>query len=729
MSTISKTKQEQDLHLTFEVDGMTCASCAARVEKILNRQAGVKSASVNLAAHEAVVKLDEPVPQESLIKAVQKIGYGLRPQDEHLSGHDHTGHDNAREMGSRFLVAALLTAPLVLLHFIPGLIDAIGGHRIAAWTGLVLSTPVVFWSGRIFHISTIKKARHLQMNMDTLVSVGTLAAYSFSLWATLAGEHHSVYFETAAVIITLILLGKYFEAKAVGRTSQAVKKLLRSGAKEATVLRDGAEELVPLERVRPGDLMVVRPGEKIPTDGVIYQGESAVDESMFTGEPIPVDKRPGDQVFGATMNQQGRVIVEATKVGSETALQQIVDMVKQAQGSKAPIQRLADRVAGIFVPVVVVIASITFASWLAITGDSGAALIPTVAVLIIACPCAMGLATPTAIMAGTGRGAELGILIRGGEVLERSGKLDVVVLDKTGTLTEGKMTVSDPPDETVLRYAASVEAGSEHPIGRAIVQYARNRRIEVATVESFHASAGFGVKGMVNGSEIVVGKPAFVASVGFTLGRELDDYAKRLASEAKTVVAVGWDGRVRGLIGLVDRPRDGAKEAVQALAAQGVDVAMLTGDNCATAETVAGQLGIARVICEVLPQEKAHEIEKIQRAGKTVAMVGDGINDAPSLAQADLGISVGTGTDVAIEASDITIVGDDPRSIARAVRLSRRTLGVIKQNLFWAFFYNVVAIPLAAFGKLSPSIAAFAMAFSSVSVVTNALRLRKFSGV
>lgn len=727
-ATSQEQEQEQALHITFEVDGMTCASCAVRVEKILSRQPGVRSASVNLAVHEAVVELDEPVSQESLIEAVHKIGYGLRPEDEADSGHDHPGHDNAREMGFKFLISAVLTAPLVLLHFIPGLIDAIGGHSVAAWTGLILSTPVVFWGGWSFHLSTVKKARHLQMNMDTLVTLGSFAAYLFSVWATFSGQHHSVYFETAAVIITLILLGKFFEARAVGRTSQAVRKLLERGAKEATILKDGAEQSIPIDQVRQGDFMVVRPGEKIPTDGVIREGEGAIDESMFTGEPLPVDKRPGDEVFGATVNQHGRLVIEATKVGAETALHQIAEMVKTAQGSKAPIQRLADRVAGIFVPFVIVIAAITFGAWYSLTGDGGSALIPTVAVLIIACPCAMGLATPTAIMAGTGRGAELGVLIRGGDTLERSGKLDVVVLDKTGTITEGRMTVSDAP-ESVLAFAAAVEAGSEHPIGRAVVEAAKSRGIEIPEVQSFKASSGFGVTGVVAGQSVAVGKAGFVTDQGFTMSPLLSEEMRTLTAQAKTVVAVGWDGEVRGLIGLVDRLRAGAKEAVQSLKNESVEVSLLTGDNRATAEAVAKEVGISSVLAEVLPHEKAKEIERLQGQGRMVAMVGDGINDAPSLAQSDLGISVGTGTDVAIEASDITIVGDDPRSISKAVRLSRRTLSVIKQNLFWAFFYNVVAIPLAALGKLSPSIAAFAMAFSSVSVVTNALRLRKFSGV
>ncbi|MBW3589023.1 MAG: heavy metal translocating P-type ATPase [Actinobacteria bacterium] len=718
--------------VTFDVEGMTCASCAARVEKILNRQPGVRSAAVNLAANEAVVDLEEPTADAGLITAVNKIGYGLRRGGDTGSDHDHAP-DKTGAVRLRLLVSAVLTAPLVLLHFVPPLMDAVG-HANASWIGLALSAPVVAWGGWAFHVSAFKKARHFQANMDTLVSLGTLSAFGFSLWATLVGEHHSVYFETAAVIITLILLGKYFEAKAVGRTSQAVRKLLESGAKEASRITDGQEVRVPVEQVEVGDLLVVRPGEKIPVDGVVNEGTSAVDESMLTGEPVPVDKGPRDEVFGATVNREGRLVMKATKVGLHTALNQIVEMVKQAQGSKAPIQRLADRVAGIFVPIVLVIAALTFGGWLWTAGDVEAALIPAVAVLIIACPCAMGLATPTAIMAGTGRGAELGVLIRGGEVLERSGKLDVVVLDKTGTVTEGKMSVSEvvaelQSDETsVLRMAASLEDASEHPIGKAIADAARGRGIDLAPVSSFKSSSGFGVTGTVEGHEVVVGKHAFFESRGFAPHPELDELRQKLAREAKTVVTVGWDGEVRGVIALVDRLRRGARQAVDDLRAEGVEVVLMTGDNHATATAVAQELGIENVLSEVLPADKSEEVQRLQSAGKIVAMVGDGINDAPALARADLGIAVGTGSDVAIEASDITIVGDDPRSIPKSVRLSRRTLAVIKQNLFWAFFYNVAAVPLAALGKLSPSVAAFAMAFSSVSVVTNALRLRKFSG-
>lgn len=701
-----------------------------RVEKILNRQPGVASAVVNFAAQEALVTLEGPVPPESLIKAVEKIGYGLEPHRE-----GHTAAD-AGALRRRLIISGALTAPLVVMHFIPAIAVRLG-HGTSTWLALVLATPVQFWAGWPFLKSAFAKARHLQSNMDTLIAIGTLAAYGYSAVRTIQGAHfHEVYFETAAVIITLILLGKFFEARALDRTSSAIRRLLELGAKEAAVLRDGVEIRVPVEQVIPGDLAVVRPGERIPVDGVVREGTSAVDQSMLTGEPVPVDKEPGDEVFGATINKQGRLVVEATKVGAESALAQIVRLVNEAQGSKAPVQRLADRVAGIFVPVVIAVAMLTFAGWMIASGSGETSLVAAIAVLIIACPCAMGLATPTAIMAGTGRGAEMGVLIRGGEVLERSGKLDVVVLDKTGTVTEGKMTVAEViPDTwnagstdetTVLERAAAVEAGSEHPIGQAIVRAAAERGIGIRNMDRFESSSGFGVRGTVGGVEVLAGKQRFLGDNGLISCSELDEEAGRLASEGRTVVAVGWERRVRGLIALSDRPRAEAKAAVGELKGAGIEVVLLTGDNETTANHVAEEVGIDRVVAGVLPAGKVEEIKRLQREGKVVAMVGDGVNDAPALAQADLGIAIGTGTDVAIEASDITLVGGDPAGIPRAIRLARRTLRTIYQNLFWAFFYNVAAIPLAAFGKLSPAVAAAAMAFSSVTVVSNALRLRRF---
>ncbi|MGH2733634.1 MAG: heavy metal translocating P-type ATPase [Actinomycetota bacterium] len=714
---------------TFDVEGMTCASCAARVERILSRQPGVAAAAVNFAAQEAVVSLSGPLAPQALVGAVAGIGYRLRPQ----AGRAGEGTDPA-PIARRALVSGALSVPLVLLHFFPGLAERIGMSA-AAWVGLVLATPVQLWAGWPFLASAVAKARHRQTNMDTLVAIGTLAAYGYSVWAAMTGRHHSVYFETAAVIITLVLAGRYFEARAISRTTSAIRKLVALGAKEATVLRDGSEVRVGLDQVKPGDLVVVRPGDKVPVDGVVRQGSSSVDESMLTGESLPVDKSAGDEVFGATMNQQGRLVLEATKVGADSALAQIVTLLKQAQGSKAPVQRLADRVAGIFVPAVLVLAGITFGAWLLVTGSPAQSLPAAIAVLIIACPCAMGLATPTALMAGTGRGAELGVLIRGGEVLERSGRVQVVVLDKTGTMTEAKMAVTEvvadtwnhvPTDpDTVLSRAAAVEAGSEHPIGRAIVEAAAARGLRLPALELFEAASGFGVRGVLDGDEVVVGKSQLLVQHRLMGCSELAERAESLEAQGWTVVMVGWEGRARGLIALSDRVKPGAAEAVAELEAQGVELVLLTGDNQRAAARVAWELGISRVVAGVLPSGKVKEVQRLQAEGKTVAMVGDGINDAPALAQADLGIAFGTGTDVAVEASDITIIGDDPRAIPRAIGLARRTLRAIYQNLFWAFSYNVAAIPLAALGKLSPAVAAGAMALSSVSVVANALRLRR----
>jgi len=712
---------------------MTCASCAARIQKALSRVEGVDSAFVNYAGSQAVVTLQSPVAEQDLISAVQRAGYGMEPAADARTSWGRDDREQARALRARLVLSALLTTPLVVLHFLPQLGEVLGiDHQGMGWLGLVLSAPVQFWGGWPFLRSAAARMRHLQTNMDTLIAVGSLSAFGFSTWALFTGGH-SFYFETSAAIISLLLLGKYFEATAIGRTSTAVARLVELGAKHATRLRAGVEETVPVERILPGDVLVVRPGERVPVDGTVSSGASAVDESMLTGEPVPVDKMPGEEVFGGTLNQQGRLEVVASRVGQSTALSQIVELVKQAQGSKAPVQRLADRVAGTFVPVVIVIAIATFTGWYLATGSLEQALIPSIAVLIIACPCAMGLATPTAIMAGSGRGAEMGVLIRGGEVFERSGKLDAVVLDKTGTLTEGRMTVTDivtasgdVSSEDILVRAASVEAGSEHPIGRAIVAGAHERGLSLMPVTEFRSATGFGVHGIIGRTEVVVGKALLLQERGLFRSEELKAQARRLQEEGRTVVAAGWDGEARGLIALSDRLRKGSAEAVAALKAAGVHVAMITGDNQVVARAIGREVGIDIIIAGVLPGGKVDEIRRLQGEGKVVAMVGDGINDAPALTQADLGIAIGTGADVAIEASDITLVGADPTRIPAAIRLARRTLRVIRQNLFWAFAYNVSAIPLAAMGRLSPAIAAAAMAFSSVSVVANALRLRTF---
>jgi heavy metal translocating P-type ATPase len=708
--------------IELDVQGMTCASCAARIERVLQRQPGVAEASVNFAAERArVVLADARTKPEQLIEAVERAGYGATPH-----GADATATAAARPERAylrRFVFAAALALPAVVLAMATG-------ARWAMALTWALVTPVEFVAGWPFIANAARLARRREANMDTLVAVGTLAAYAYSVWAFLDGRDDT-YFEIAGAVIAFILLGKYLEASARGRASAAIRTLLQLGAKDARVLRGGVEVTVPVAELRPGDVFVVRPGEKIATDGVVRAGASAVDESMVTGESVPREKTPGDEVIGGTINASGALTVEATRVGSATALAQIVRLVEEAQDSKAPIQRLVDRVAGVFVPVVLAIAAATFGVWM-LTGHSvGRALVPAVAVLVVACPCAMGLATPAAIIAGTGRGAQLGILIRGGEALERSRSIDVVVLDKTGTVTAGKMRVTDVvPDDgedarEVLARAAAVEARSEHPIARAVVEAARPH--EAAAATDFVSYGGLGARARVNGTEVFVGRPAFLAEHGLTSSPELDARRDALERDGKTVFAAGWDGRARGLVAVADDIKPGSARAVERLRALGLDVMLLTGDNAATANAVARAAGIAErdVVAGVLPGGKADVVRGLQARGRRVAMVGDGVNDAPALATADLGIAIGSGSDVAIEASDITLIGDDLAGVPVAIRLARRTFRTIEQNLFWAFGYNVVLIPLAAAGKVNPMLAGAAMALSSVSVVANALRLRR----
>jgi Cu+-exporting ATPase len=595
-----------------------------------------------------------------------------------------------------------------------------------------LATPVVFWSGWPFHRAAALNARHLVATMDTLISVGTLAAWGWSTIVLIAGVNEDTYFETAAVITALILLGRYFEARAKRRSGEAIRKLLELGAKEAHVLRDGAEVLVPVEQLQVGDLFVVRPGEKIATDGVVESGASAVDASVLTGESVPVEVSPGDPVAGATINASGRLVVRATKVGGDTALAQIARMVAQAQSGKAEVQRLADRVSSVFVPIVIGLSLLTLAGWLVFGGTAAAAFTAAVAVVIIACPCALGLATPTALMVGTGRGAQLGILIKGPETLEHTRQITTIVLDKTGTITEGRMEVAAliPSDgfaeEHVLRLAAGAEDASEHPIARAIAEHGRAQLGAVPEAQSFINQAGLGVQAVVDGHAVLVGHPAFLAEWAIALPDELTTAAEQLEDSGATVVAVAVDGSAAGVIAVADQVKATSAEAIAELRDFGLQPVLLTGDNERAARTVAHQVGIERVLAGVLPDGKAQEITRLQQEGEVVAMVGDGVNDAPALAQADLGLAIGTGTDVAIEASDLTLVSGDLRAASDAIRLARRTLATIKGNLFWAFAYNVAAIPLAIAGLLNPIIAAAAMSFSSVFVVTNSLRLRRF---
>jgi len=702
------------------IGGMTCASCAARIEKKLNRLDGV-SATVNYATEKASVRVGEGVTTGDLIATVEKTGYTAalpKPVAEDA--------DPAGPLRRRLLISAVLTVPVVVLGMIPALhVD----HW--QWISLVLAAPVVAWGGAPFHRAAWTNLRHRAATMDTLVSLGTLAAFGWSLYAVLAGDAE-VYLEAAAGVTTLILAGRFFEARARRRAGAALRALLEYGAKEVSVLRDGVEHRVPVEQLAVGDLFVVRPGEKIAADGEVTDGASAVDASMLTGESVPVEVGPGDPVTGATINSGGRLVVRATRVGSETQLAQMARLVEAAQTGKAEAQRLADRISGVFVPIVLVLAVGTLAGWLAAGAGATAAVTAAVAVLIIACPCALGLATPTALMVGTGRGAQLGILIKGPEVLENTRRVDTVVLDKTGTVTIGRMTLLDVVPaagenaDLVLRRAGALESASEHPIAAAVARAAADRG-PLPPVTGFANLEGLGVSGVVEGGSVVVGRRRLLIDRGQPLPAELTRAADDAEADGRTAIVVGWDGAARGVLVVADAIKPTSAAAVARLRDLGLTPVLLTGDNATVAHAVAAEVGIEQVVAEVLPQEKVDVVRRLQAEGRVVAMVGDGVNDAAALAQADLGLAMGTGTDVAIEAGDLTLVRGDLRAAADAIRLSRRTLATIKGNLFWAFAYNVAAIPLAAAGLLNPMIAGAAMAFSSVFVVTNSLRLRRFA--
>ena len=711
------------------VSGMTCGSCAARVEKVLSRQEGVEQAGVNLATGRANVVLDPArVDVDDLVAAVGRIGYGLAPVAPSAQADEV---DTEAELQRMWLRRVAVAWPLGLAVLVLSMLFM--HEPWARWSAFALAVPVQLWAGWPFLYQAAVRARAGQANMDTLIAIGTLAAFTFSAYNVAFGPPHSDhYFDTSALIIAFLLLGRYFEARAKGRASSAIRKLLELGAKEARLVVDGEERMVPVEQVRAGDVLRVRPGEKIPVDAEVVDGRSAVDESMLTGESVPVDKEPGDRVAGATINANGALTVRATAVGADTALAQIVRLVEEAQGTKAPVQRLADRISAVFVPAVLVLAAATFLGWWLVGGDAGDGLVAAVAVLIIACPCALGLATPTAIMVGTGRGASMGVLIKGGEVLERSKRVDTVVFDKTGTLTRGEMALTDvvpaagEDARLVLGRAAAVEASSEHPVGRAVVNGAVDRLGAVPDAAEFESVAGHGVRARVDGVVVHVGRRRLMHEAGLMGRTDLDEQVERLEGEGKTAVFAGWDGRIRGVLAVADTLKADAPAALAELRSMDIEVVMITGDNGRTAHAIAGQVGIDRVLAEVLPGDKVDEIRRLQEEGRVVAMVGDGVNDAPALVQADLGIAIGTGTDVAIESSDITLLSGDLHGVAAAIRLSRRTFRTILQNLGWAFGYNVAALPLAVAGALNPIIAGAAMAFSSVSVVTNSLRLYRF---
>ncbi|ETP70079.1 ATPase P [Planococcus glaciei CHR43] len=728
-------KQKAELDIT----GMTCAACATRIEKGLNKLQGVGTANVNLALEKATIEFNpSEVTAADIIAKVEKLGYGAHQQQEeqeHVDYREKAIQDQKR----KFIFSAILSLPLLwtmLGHFSFTSFLYVPEILMNPWFQMLLATPVQFIIGKQFYVGAYKALRNGSANMDVLVVMGTSAAYFYSVYQAIvhAGSPHAahLYFETSAVLITLIILGKLFEAKAKGRSSEAIKKLMGLQAKTATVIRNGIEQELPLEEVVIGDAILVKPGEKIPVDGEVVEGATAVDESMLTGESLPVDKAAGDPLYGSTINSNGFIRMKATKVGRDTALAQIIKVVEDAQGTKAPIQRMADKISGIFVPIVVGIAVLTFLVWYLLVdpGNFTPALEVLIAVLVIACPCALGLATPTSIMAGSGRAAEMGVLFKGGEHLEQTQSIDTVVVDKTGTVTHGKpeltdVLLADGQDEArFLSLIGAAEKQSEHPLAQAIVQGIQAKGIELGNVQYFEAVPGYGIQATVSGQGVLVGTRKLMQQYGIDTSFVLSEM-ERLESDGKTAMLAAVNGEYAGLVAVADTIKDTSRAAIARLQKMGIHVIMMTGDNERTAQAIGKEVGVDAVIAEVLPEGKAEQVKKLQLEGKKVAMVGDGINDAPALATADIGMAIGTGTDVAMEAADITLIRGDLNSIAEAILMSRKTMRNIKQNLFWAFAYNTVGIPIAAIGLLAPWVAGAAMAFSSVSVVLNSLRLQR----
>lgn len=723
----------------FDITGMTCAACATRIEKGLNKMEGIATANVNLALEKATLEFNpSEVTISDIIAKVEKLGYGAHQKLDNKEQVDHR-EKHIKDQQRKFIISAILSLPLLWTmvgHFSFTSFLYVPDILMNPWIQLILATPVQFIIGKQFYVGAYKALRNGGANMDVLVVMGTSAAYFYSLYQAIvtAGTHHGphLYFETSAVLITLILLGKLFEARAKGRSSEAIKKLMGLQAKTAIVERDGVEKEVPLEEVVISDTILVKPGEKIPVDGEVVDGTTAVDESMLTGESLPVDKKAGDALYGSTINKNGFIKMTATKVGRDTALAQIIKVVEDAQGSKAPIQRMADQISGIFVPIVVGIAILTFLVWIIWVqpGEFTPALEVLIAILVIACPCALGLATPTSIMAGSGRAAEFGILFKGGEHLEQTQSIDTVVVDKTGTVTHGKPVLTDviladgQYEDKFLSMIGAAEKLSEHPLAEAIVQGIQEKGIELGDVQFFEAIPGYGVQSTVSGQGVVIGTRKLMQQYGIDIHSVLPAM-EELERNGKTAMLAGINGQYAGVVAVADTIKDTSREAVRRLQEMGIKVIMMTGDNERTAQAIAKEVGVDAVIAEVLPEGKAEEVKKLQQQGKKVAMVGDGINDAPALATADIGMAIGTGTDVAMEAADITLIRGDLNSIADAILMSRKTMRNIKQNLFWAFAYNTIGIPIAAIGLLAPWVAGAAMAFSSVSVVLNALRLQR----